>query len=107
MRCFSSGEMVPSVICRIGLTIRALPSRAWAAPIRPPRRSWSRLSTTIHVREAAALRVAAAAASSALPPAATTWAADRAAKPRAVPTVRESTTITGTLASRAAIRAAS
>ncbi len=76
-------------------------------PIRPPRRSWSRLSTTSQVREAAARARAASATSSAVPPAAATSAAVRTAKPMAVPTVRASTTVTGTGASREAIRAAS
>ena len=46
VRTFSSGTTRPSFTCRTGLTASAEPSTAAAAPIRPPRRRCSRVSTT-------------------------------------------------------------
>ena len=45
VRTFSSASMWPSTICSSGFIARAEPSRAAAAPIRPPRRRCSRVST--------------------------------------------------------------
>ena len=45
VRTFSSGRMRPCATCNNGFTASAVPSSAAAAPIRPPRRSRSRVST--------------------------------------------------------------
>ena len=45
VRTRSYGAMAPSVMLSSGLTARADPSSACAAPIRPPRRRYSKVST--------------------------------------------------------------
>ena len=67
VRTFSSGTTRPSLTCRIGFTARAEPSTAAAAPIRPPRRRCSRVSTTKKVDVSAAVRRAVSATSARRP----------------------------------------
>ncbi len=45
VRTFSSGSIRPPARCSSGFTASAEPSSARAAPIRPPRRRYSRVST--------------------------------------------------------------
>ena len=68
VRTFSSGTTCPSLTCSTGLTASAEPRTAAAAPIRPPRRRCSRVSTTKRVRVAAAVVRAASADRLALGP---------------------------------------
>ena len=61
------GTISPSKV-RIGLIFSAPPSHAWAAPMRPPRCRYSRVSTANHRRVApAASRARAATASTSAP----------------------------------------
>jgi hypothetical protein len=70
------------------------PSTLAAAPIRPPRRRCSRVSTTKSVRVAAAISRADLATAAASAPAAAERAAASTAKPLPIAADRESTTVT-------------
>ena len=94
VRTFSSGTTLPSRTWSTGLTASAEPRIAAAAPIRPPRRRCSRVSTTNRVRVAAAISRAVRATAAASAPAAADRAAASTAKPAPIAADRESTTVT-------------
>ena len=94
VRTFSSGAIWPSVRVRIGLIARAEPSRAAAAPIRPPdvgARACRRRDQRV-----AASRLRAAATTSATDPLGGRRGGAEDGIPMAIPMARESTTVTGT-----------
>jgi len=90
VRTRSTGVISPSRV-RIGLILSAPPSHAWAAPIRPPRRRYSSVSTANQKRIARIAASVPATAASTSPPALARAAAS-ASRPSAPALTVESTT---------------